>query len=310
MKATMSALPGWGPSGPFRRMISAVRTVVVAGGVGVIVFGGTAVSASAGDGETETLVETARMGVFGESVEDTIQVGPGGSLTVVRGAERLEYGPGDVIRTRWSDGAWFIDDRQVRPAPHRDIEEPPKTVEFIKGLYGTVPLVLEYVQKHAGEASDQALWNEAKRAWQGRKKQVSLAAYGYYAELIDGDEAEDRSVADYDEAAERVAETLRQDTVLVAAVKIVEPRYSQYPHRYLRVVWKGLEHESEGMTLGPRLIAGPPPTSPLMSREECDSHVRWLRYLSDPNVSATLEIHGGTFSKISVDRIPETMEER
>ncbi len=112
---------------------------------------------------------------------DTTLVIPAGDTVIVeRLAEHHEYIGGDRLHIVARDGVCDINGTRYRPGPQRPDTLLP--VCTLRHLYGTVPLVLDYVSRHEGQDSVE-VWNHAFHAWYEAQRQLDADLQRMYREL-------------------------------------------------------------------------------------------------------------------------------
>ena len=216
----------------------ALRIVAVVGvGIGAIGFS----SARPADPQTTPL-----SGTYIES----IRLGSNSALVVDTWGVRSEYGSGDTIEIRWVDGIAFVGDQQIHPLPRTDKNHP---VHVLKEMYGRVPLVQQFVERHAGEGLEEQVWNQAAEIWAARIQAAVREAGAYYSLLVTDNGNADKNLVHPDSAAVLVALALCNETDLVATAIGYGPpnRDDRDNSGYLYVKWKGRELQPEIVQLEP-----------------------------------------------------------
>jgi hypothetical protein len=281
---------------PERQSISWVRMALAIWSTSFLSFGGVSAACGTSDQQATTFAGTA---------EDTIQLGANKRLVVQIGSDRAEYGPGDRIILRWIDGRVYVDSRQIRPRPDSGTPNV-LPVERLKEMYGSVPLISQYVRDHRSEDSEKEVWNAASRLFASRLDDIWCDAGQRYRSLVQGDATLDRPAIAPDSAAALIARSLLQKTDVVSSVSVVKPPVRDSLDGFLVVVWKGLERVPEHVTL-----SGESSRSNVGSKEISKEMFNQLygvplRMLGQDRASMSIELIDGT---MSVSRKTQPAEE-
>jgi hypothetical protein len=214
-----------------------------------------------------------------------IVIAEGNSLVYKRAGQNEPtrfYGTGDTVLVELEGDTCYVNGQAYLPHP----AVPPKvySVEELKGKYGKVPFVLEYVRSHPGDETE--VWNRAYREWEDQPRLLVREVVRRYASDV-------RSHSMTPEAAADTAlATLRASPLVVSAYETEESRKANLVSRDIRVRWAG-QSDSGGLMLDPQPILDWPRPKP-MKLEEFKSFVHLLRSLEGKG-PVTIELKGGNF---------------
>lgn len=217
----------------------------------------------------------------------TIVIGEGNSLLHEKPGETkgLVYGPGDTVLVEWEDGTCYLNGAIYKPQPPQP--PPVHPAEMLKGMYGAVPTVLEYVSTHEGDETE--VWNEAVRRWEKQTRALMREqARQYMAVLESGKSA--------DEAAEAALAVLLTSPLVSSAWVEDNADLAPTQCRNIRHRWAGEDRESLSM-LSPHMTLDISPPKP-MTRDDFKVFVRILRRLEGKG-PVTLEIKGSNMFYMS-----------
>jgi hypothetical protein len=195
-------------------------------------------------------------------------------------------------------------------------------VHVLKEMYGRVPLVQQFVERHAGEGLEEQVWNQAAEIWAARIQAAVREAGAYYSLLVTDNGNADKNLVHPDSAAVLVALALCNETDLVATAIGYGPpnRDDRDNSGYLYVKWKGRELQPEIVQLepvplntldSPEEITGRQKAGAnLLTRERFEKlYVAPLRLLARDAGNLTITIKDGTMDISGGRDEPQPREE-